>query len=386
MANYLQPGVYVNETPVVVKSVTAAATTRVAFIGSADSGPLAKPVLIASFADYQQQFQDPEQDAATIPDPMTQAVMAFFGNGGKSAYICRVTDNNYQAFYQDVLCNYRDFSLIVLPGQYWGNTTSKAAIMATLTFCQQVRHCMVLLDMAPGQQLHSKASVNATKLPTSSYAAVYYPWLMMANPLHHATTNPAAPKTLLIAPSAVAAAVFVKTDNKYGVWKAPAGVSAKIAGVSGLEFNVDDDSQQQLNPLGINCIRTLPRLGTVVWGARTLASQTDPEWRYISVRRTAIFLEQSIIQSLQWAVFEPNDRPLWQTVRLNISNFLVTLFRAGAMQGTTQKEAFFVRCGLHETMNQQDLDQQQLVIELGFAPVKPAEFVVLRIIYKLNPP
>lgn len=390
MANSIQPGVYRQDSTIIGKPVTAATTATVAFVGNAGRGPVAEPVLISSFAEYQQQFQHPGQQPGQSdtegPDEMTRAVMAYYGNGGKSAYICRITDDDYPWFFQNVLSSCHDVSLLVLPGHYWGAMASNVALSSALAFCQQVRRCMLLLDIAPGQQLNNAASVTALNLPVSSYAALYYPWLIMANPLYHATTNPLVAKTLTIAPSAVAAAVYARTDASHGVWKAPAGVSAKVMGVTGLQFTVENTSQQQLNPMGVNCIRSLPRVGTVLWGARTLAAQTDPEWRYISVRRTAIFLEQSICQSLQWTASEPNAQPLWQAVRRNVSNFLSTLYRAGAMQGASPKEAFFVRCDWGDTMTQHDIDQQQLVILLGFAPVKPAEFVLIRIVYKLSPP
>ncbi|WP_213999451.1 phage tail sheath subtilisin-like domain-containing protein [Arsukibacterium sp.] len=394
MPDYTRPGVYVNEIPASPQPVTAVSTSTVVFVGCAASGPVNQPVLISSFTEYQQLFQRATAaEQHTQPDPMTLAVMAFFGNGGKDAYIYRLasknddndvaslTANDYSHFYQTVLATLDDYSLLLLPGQHWQSNKhaqSNAVISATLTFCQQQRQCMLLLELAADLHLSSAAGASILGLPASSFAALYYPWLTITNPL--------AKGTLTIPPAAVAAGLYCRNDARYGVWKAPAGVTAKLMGITGLAFNIDDSIQQQLNPLGINCIRTLPRVGTVVWGARTLASQTDQEWRYISVKRTAIFIEQSIIQSLQWAQSEPNDQPLWQAVRRNISNFLVTLFRAGAMQGVTQNEAFFVRCGLNETMTEKDINLQQLVIELGFAPVKPAEFVVISITYKLSPP
>ncbi|WP_290619716.1 MULTISPECIES: phage tail sheath family protein [unclassified Arsukibacterium] len=394
MPDYTRPGVYINEIPASSQPVTAVSTSTVMFVGCAASGPVSEPVLISSFTEYQRLFQgSADADQSTQADAMTLAVMAFFGNGGKDAYICRLTskdeDNNvasltvndYTRFYQTVMATLHDYSLLLLPGQHWNsnkNSPDNAVISASLAFCQQQRQCMLLMDLAADVQLSSAAATNTLGLPISSFAALYYPWLTITNPL--------AKGTLTIPPAAVAAGLYCRSDGRYGVWKAPAGVTAKLIGITGLAVNIDDSVQQQLNPLGINCIRTLPRVGTVLWGARTLASQADTEWRYISVRRTAIFIEQSVLQSLQWTVFEPNDQPLWQAVGRNISNFMITLFRAGAFQGSTHQEAFFVRCGLNETMTQQDISQQQLIIELGFAPVKPAEFVIIRLRYSLSPP
>jgi hypothetical protein len=394
MANFTRSGVYSNAIPASPKPVIAVPTSIAAFVGCAESGPVNQPVLITSFIDFQRLFQRSARvNQHAQPDPMTLAVMAFYGNGGKDAYICRLpathedndvaslTANDYSRFYQTVLALLADYSLLVLPGQHWQSdkqAQSNAVISASLTFCQQQGHCMLLMDLAADLQLSNGASISALGLPISSFAALYYPWLKITNPLANGT--------LLISSAAVAAALYCRSDARYGVWKAPAGVSAKLMGIIGLAFNVDDGIQQQLNPLGINCIRTLPRVGTVMWGARTLAGQTEPEWRYISVRRTATYIEQSIIQSLQWAKLQANDQPLWQEVCRNISNFMLTLFRAGAMQGAKPTEAFYVRCGLGDTMTQLDMSKQQLVILLGFAPVKPAEFVVIRIVFQLKLP
>jgi len=173
--------------------------------------------------------------------------------------------------------------------------------------------------------------------------------------------------------------MWAKTDGKRGVWKAPAGVASQLTGTTGLEFIVEDLEQNQLNPLGINCIRKLPNYGSVFWGSRTLATKADPEWRYVPVRRTAIFIEESIYNGIQWAVFEPNAHPLWSSLRANIGSFMNGMFRAGAFQGQTANDAYFVRCGLGDTMTQGDIDSGQVIVVVGFAPVKPAEFVIVRI-------
>ena len=187
-----------------------------------------------------------------------------------------------------------------------------------------------------------------------------------------------------VAPSAFAAGMWSRIDARRGVWKAPAGVETGLTGVAGLEFVVDDGTQDQLNPLGINCLRALPNFGSVIWGARTLATKADPEWRYVSVRRTAILIEQSVYNGIQWAVFEPNDHRLHAALRTNIGSFMDGLFRAGAFQGEKASDAYFVRCGLGDTMNQGDIDRGQVIVVVGFAPLKAAEFVIVRIQQKLQ--
>jgi len=232
--------------------------------------------------------------------------------------------------------------------------------------------------------LDQAATVSQLGLPTSTYTTLYYPWVDVANPFFNEDTNPNAARTLTIAPSAFAAGMWAKIDGKRGVWKAPAGVEAQLNGVARLEFDVEDLEQDQLNPLGVNCYRKLPNFGAVIWGSRTLATKSDPEWRYIPVRRTAIFIEQSIYGGIQWAVFEPNDYPLWGALRGNIGSFMDGLFRAGAFQGAKADDAYFVRCGLGDTMTQGDIDRGQVIVIVGFAPLKPAEFVIVRIQQKVG--
>ena len=213
---------------------------------------------------------------------------------------------------------------------------------------------------------------------------LYYPGVRAANPFFNADTNPTASKTLLVAPSAYAAGLWTKTDGRRGVWKAPAGVETRLIGAAGLEYIVEDGEQGQLNPLGVNCFRKIPSFGPVLWGSRTLSTKADPEWRYVPVRRTAIFIEQSIYNGIQWAVFEPNDHPLWSSLRANIGAFMNGLFRAGAFQGKTADDAYFVRCNLGDTMTQGDIDRGQVIVIVGFAPLKPAEFVIVRIQQKVG--
>jgi phage tail sheath protein FI len=175
--------------------------------------------------------------------------------------------------------------------------------------------------------------------------------------------------------------MYAKTDAQRGVWKAPAGTVAALAGATGLMVNFTDVEQGNLNPdpYHVNLIRQFPAAGRIIWGARTITS--DAEWRYIPVRRMAISLRVSIYNGIQWAVFEPNDEPLWSQLRLNIKSFMMTLFRRGAFQGSTPSQAFFVKCD-SETTTQDDIDQGIVNVLVGFAPLKPAEFVMVKISQK----
>lgn len=150
-----------------------------------------------------------------------------------------------------------------------------------------------------------------------------------------------------------------------------------------MQFVVEDAEQDFLNPAGVNAIRRMPGYGPVVWGTRTRSTRANPEWRYVPVRRTAIYIEESIFNGIQWAVFEPNDHRLWSSLRANIESFMNGLFRVGAFQGEKASDAYFVRCGLGQTMTQDDIDRGMVIVLVGFAPLKPAEFVIVRIQQKV---
>ncbi|MCB1869368.1 MAG: phage tail sheath family protein, partial [Gammaproteobacteria bacterium] len=295
------------------------------------------------------------------------------------------TAPDYTALYENTLRKYRDISIIVLPGESWAaDGTGNSVIAATLSHCEKMKNRIVIVDPPAGHELDNANTVATMSLPTSTYSVLYYPWVDMANPLYHPDKAPDRKKTVKIPPSTIAAGMWSKIDGKRGVWKAPAGVESRLTGAAGLEFQVENLEQDQLNPLGVNCIRKLPNFGSVFWGARTLSTNSDPEWRYVPVRRTAIYIEESIYRGIQWAVFEPNDHPLWSSLRANIGAFMNGLFRAGAFQGQTAKDAFFVRCGLGDTMTQGDIDRGQVIVMVGFAPLKPAEFVIVRIQQKVG--
>jgi hypothetical protein len=247
-----------------------------------------------------------------------------------------------------------------------------------------MKNRVVIIDPPPGLELDQAATVTGLSLPSSTYSVLYYPWVKVANPFYHAEMNPTADKTVDVAPSSFAAGMWSRIDGKRGVWKAPAGMGAGLIGAAGLKYIIEDGEQDQLNPLGVNCFRNMPGGGRVIWGARTLATKADPEWRYVPVRRTAIMIEQSIYNGIQWAVFEPNDHRLWSALRGNIGGFMNSLFRVGAFQGEKASDAYFVRCGLGDTMTQTDIDAGQVIVIVGFAPLKPAEFVIVRIQQKVN--
>jgi phage tail sheath protein FI len=209
--------------------------------------------------------------------------------------------------------------------------------------------------------------------PDRTYGAIFFPRLVQPNPLRDNQLEE-------FVPCGAIAGVIARTDAQRGVWKAPAGYEAGLSGVLKLSVPLTDDENGELNPLGINCLRAFPIIGRVNWGARTLdgADQLASEWKYIPVRRTALFIEESLYRGTQWVVFEPNDEPLWAQIRLNLGAFMQNLFRQGAFQGKTPSEAYFVKCD-KETTTQNDINLGIVNILVGFAPLKPAEFVVLKL-------
>ena len=173
---------------------------------------------------------------------------------------------------------------------------------------------------------------------------------------------------------------MARTDASRGVWKAPAGIDATISGAAELSAKLTDGENGILNPLGVNCLRSFPVIGRVVWGARTLvgADQLADQWKYLPVRRTALYIEETLYRATQWVVFEPNDEPLWAQIRLNIGAFMQGMFRQGAFQGQSPRDAYFVKCD-KETTTQDDINRGVVNIVVGFAPLKPAEFVVIKL-------
>jgi phage tail sheath protein FI len=203
-------------------------------------------------------------------------------------------------------------------------------------------------------------------------AAFFFPRFNNYNPLHDDQIEE-------FAPCGAIAGVIARTDSTRGVWKAPAGIDAGIA-VPSLAVKLTDNECGQLNQLGVNCLRTFPATGRVIWGSRTRkgADTLASEWKYLPVRRTALYIEESLFRGLQWVVFEPNDEPLWAQIRLNVGSFMNRLFKQGAFQGTKPADAYLVKCD-KETTTQDDIDRGIVNIVVGFAPLKPAEFVILKL-------
>ena len=261
-----------------------------------------------------------------------------------------------------------DVNLIAVPG-----IGSAALVGEGVNYCAQrsLSDCFFIGDMSQDDDTVLAAeSFMASVSPKNSYGAVYLPWLKMLDP------NGLSSEPVLVPPSGYVAGIYARSDAQRGVWRAPAGTSLGLGGAVGLSVDLTDVEQGNLNPKNINVIRNFTGSGLVVWASRTISS--DAEYNYVPVRRMAIFLRVSIYRGIQWAVFEPNDEPLWGQLRLNIRSFMTTLYRRGAFQGATASEAFFVKCD-SETTSQADIDAGVVNVLVGFAPLKPAEYVVVRI-------
>ncbi len=364
-----------NNDQLVLTSGTRQSSSSVAVTGPGDISDASTLLLLGLANDGTERTGQQSLDA--LLTNITEPVALHMGTDGS------MPD---QAAYSSIFAAFeklRDISILCLPGQTWNTSAERAVIDAAVAHAEKMMSRMIIIDPPANEELKTEKGVNDLGFKPKTYSVVYYPWVKVANPFYNAENNPGVPSTLLVAPSGFAAGTWAKIDGRRGVWKAPAGVETSLLGVAGVQFAVEDGEQGALNPLGINCLRKMPGYGPVIWGTRTLATRADPEWRYVPIRRTAIMIEQSIYNGIQWAVFEPNNHHLWASLRANIGSFMDGLFRAGAFQGEKAADAYFVRCGLGDTMTQGDIDRGQVIVMVGFAPLKPAEFVIVRIQQKV---
>ncbi|WP_405634950.1 phage tail sheath subtilisin-like domain-containing protein [Streptomyces sp. NBC_00056] len=268
-----------------------------------------------------------------------------------------------------------DVNLLSLPelASYEKTEDALTVVSAAQRLCEE-RRIFLLVD-APATWVSvdsARAGLSAFDAVRGNHAGLYFPHLQLTDPLTG--------RLRAFPPSGAVAGVIARTDSERGVWKAPAGTEAQLVGVRSLTVDLTDRETGLLNPLGVNCLRTFPLAGPLVWGARTLegSDALDSAWKYVPVRRLALQVEESLQRGLQWVVFEPNDESLWQQIRLSASSYLHTLFRQGAFKGSTPREAYFVKCD-SETTTDEDVANGIVNVLVGIAPVRPAEFVVVKI-------
>jgi phage tail sheath protein FI len=394
------PGVYIEKISSGIHTITGVSTSVAAFVGPAKKGPIDKAVHIFNFDDFERCF-----GGLFEYSEMSYALHQFFSNGGNDAWVVRVAKNTDAAtfvppLYEKLEVDDRGedeiiesdayniyiasrakrkgiyaledvdiFNILCLPG-----ISDSGILMDAISYCQE-RRAFMIIDAPrdinkPAEMIEA---IKRTAVPKSDYAAIYYPWIQISDPLNSG-------KLRSCSPSGTIAGLYARTDSTRGVWKSPAGMDATLSGVQGVDYLLTDMENGTLNPLGVNCIRIFPLYGTVAWGSRTLhgSDQMISEYKYIPTRRLALFIEESLYRGTQWVVFEPNDETLWSQVRLNIGTFMHSLFRQGAFQGKAPKEAYFVKCN-NETTTQDDINKGIVNIAVGFAPLKPAEFVIIQI-------
>ncbi|MCM6776644.1 phage tail sheath subtilisin-like domain-containing protein [Nocardia sp. CDC159] len=306
------------------------------------------------------------------------------GSGTDSAAMAQadyVGDNSTTGLYQ--LRKTDIFNMLCLPGLLGvaeGTAGANTVQDAALQLCVERRAMLIVDPPDEWKTVNDAADPNRAhhlKGDSTKNAAIYFPNVRVGNPLHGGAVEK-------FPPCGVVAGIWARTDVQRGVWKAPAGTAASLNGVAALGHDVPlkitDLQNGILNPLGINCLRSFPVVGPVSWGARTMrgADRLADQWKYLPVRRLALFIEESLYRGTQWVVFEPNDEPLWSSIRLNVGAFMNNLFRQGAFQGRTPQQAYLVKCD--STNNpQNDIDRGIVNILIGFAPLKPAEFVIIHI-------
>ena len=412
---YLSPGVYVEEVPSAIQAIAGVSTSTAAFIGIVPDTvqlvapdptfdptlPQSKsfkfvdftvptaaktPVLLTNWSQFTRTFGDLVGDptlttSAGTPavnsgyQQLAQAVYGFFNNGGSRCYVARVTVDTDVDAVLNAFATIDEIALVCAPG-----------ILSDAVRDKIVAHCAATADrfaIFDGPQFEQDTSV-LTRIAAATppgvmpaktdLAAWYYPWVTVFDPGTQ-LMNPSGDGSLAVPPSGHLAGIYARVDTERGVFKSPA--NEVVRGALGVTHALSKADQDKLNPAGVNCIRVLND-NITVWGARTVGGDANAELKYISVRRTLLFLRESIQEGTQWAVFEPNTPSLWAQITRNITAFLTTVWRSGALFGTTPSEAFFVKCDA-ETNPPELRDLGQVVTEIGVAIARPAEFVIFRI-------
>ncbi len=381
-SNYLSPDIYVEEISTGPRPIGAVGTGTAGFVGIAPlaDAHLGEPWAVNNWSEFLREFvpADPKQAVST---DLSHAVFGFFQNGGSRCLVVNLGKGKRVADGVAALESHDEVAIVAAPGY-----ADALAYDALLGHCEKLKDRVAVLDppaqVAKIAQLTEVAVVKSGGKPPEAgegglrprqsdggYGAFYFPRITILDPL-----SPTG-QTVDVAPSGHLAGIWARTDSTRGVHKAPANEA--IRGALNVTYRVTRAEQAMLNPAGVNCIRFFPAEGIRVWGARTVAAEAS-EWRYLNVRRLFNMIEESIGRGTRWVVFEPNDRPLWQDIKRDVGAFLRTVWRDGALMGRTADEAFFVQCDA-ETNPPESIDQGRVVIVIGIAPVKPAEFIIFRI-------
>ncbi|MFE6273347.1 phage tail sheath family protein [Streptomyces goshikiensis] len=361
------PGVHLLEVPA-AGPIAGAGTSTAALIGTVAGAvaeeDLGKAKLVTNWTAYVDKFGALDE-ALSLP----HAVRGFFENGGTMAYIVPVADMSGLDGALRALTRTLDVSIVCLPGQTEFENQQKV-----ITHCEGMGDRFAVLDGARNDNDPSDTGPLLTQgghlLTDRGFGALYWPWISVKNP----KPPPAEPKLVQVAPSGHIAGVMARSDNLRGVHKAPA--NEVVRGALDLEYHLNDAEQSVLNNANINALRAFPGGPPLVWGARALASRT--EWRYVNVRRLVAYISDSLLQGLRWAVFEPNNTALWKALERTVTEFLTRVWQAGALFGRSAEEAFYVK--IDEELNPAPVRELgQVFIEIGLAPTRPAEHVVIQL-------
>ena len=375
MSNNDTPGVNMEEASMVTEPIEGVGTSTVAFVGGAPQGPVLEPTLVTTWDQFEEVFG--VLDFAGKGFLLPHAVTLFFTNGGQRAYIVRVTEDsakgrNGVAYRNGLTCleALNDINLVAMP-----DTTDILDQQELIRHCEKIQYRFAIIDSpSDPREVGDAHDVRLQRLKLMSvkgYAAIYYPWLQIQ--------DPRTKRIRVVPPCGAVAGIYARSDLQKGVNKAPA--NEPVLGVLETEVAVDQADQQELDRIQVNVIRKFSGRGILVWGAKTISN--DPILKYISVRRTAIYLEKSIFDGTQWITFEPNDETTWALIRQPILEFLQKEWKDGKLVGPKAQDAYFVRCD-RTTMTQADIDNGTLIVEVGVALIRPAEFVILRIAHQME--
>jgi phage tail sheath protein FI len=416
MAQYLSPGVYVEEVPSAIKAIAGVSTSTAGFIGVVPNTihlvakdksatppgtkfvdfevptPSKVPKLITNWTQFTKAFGDligdenTEKTTDTSPAidaghrHLAHAVYGFFNNGGSRCYVIRITDITTELTSAlNAFAAIDEIALVAVPGNI-----DDAVRDELVSHAKNTGDRFAILDgPASAEDLTTltKIAANSGVMPkTTDVAAWYFPWIKAFDPATK-LLNPTGDGALAVPPSGHLAGIYARVDTDRGVFKAPANEA--IFGALDVTQPLSKAEQDGLNPTGVNCLRVLNG-NILVWGARTIGGDANADLKYINVRRTLLFLRESIDEGTQWAVFEPNTPALWQKISRNVSAFLTNVWRSGALFGNTPQEAFYVKCDA-ETNPSELRELGQVVTEIGVAIVRPAEFVIFRISQVTSP-
>jgi len=377
MAEYNRPDVYIEELEAPTRPLASAGTSTLVFIGQAESGVEDAETLITSWAQYKTNFGEFDSPAGLLP----YAVYNAFNNGAKRMYIINVdlsATPSANAFIGDqgaktgiyALEDVDEILTVCVPdaANILDDAGLKAVYEAYIAYAEIRKDMFILVDTIDGKTPTTVKTWLDT-ITASRYIYKLYPWITMIDPATSGGTKD-------VPASSWKAGKIAKVDAEKGPWISAAGTDYPLNGVSALKRNVIDSEQDVLNPVNINCIRYFTGYGNLIWGART--SSSDTNWRYTSVVRTHMLISKTILQNTKWVVFKPNDEDLWRKIRISLNNYLTGLWRLGALKGNSPDEAFYVKCDA-DLNTQAVIDAGQVIIEVGCAYQKPAEFVIFRI-------